>query len=1164
MPKKITLKQLIELKKIKPLLEKHKEGKLIIFCGAGISKEKANVPLFEELLENILSNADIIDIHTRDKYLTKKKKLRKKPSNEISSIFETLCKEYDREAIDNFIVEKTQKGKNTEYHEAILKLSKYDNEYRIITTNFDDLFKKAATKLNILYNPSKKTNQEHIKTYNVECMPFFDDFKDKGGLIYLHNTINDEKIIYTRQDFIETYIAQSRNRELLLQLFKDYTVLFLGYSLGDLLINYILSASSKQQKHYLITKDNIKEKTDNIEIINDFTNYSSIYTLIELWSTIYTADSELKKQIITDLLNSEDTTLDFLFEYTLYPTKDINFQDINTLALLKWLKYYNDIVNTTDDKLHNLNKTQIQVLHYIFYILEETLVRSNEPTEINNAINFCIKNNIDFRGRTLQFLTIIPNLKISDEGKLRFFHYLMNNKLDRRYIDNVDKEYIDNALINLFTAISHKELLIKYLAFSQPDIQLSSSDQNTLYVEYTNMYIQAFYNIFINNVNAFLPYLKEINQYFITFIILNQGNSTLDLPDLNINVNDGSFYQDKLIAYWFLIMKELLQKESSNIEKYIKQYSELAEKHYTFYEFILYLGKELKEKIPFEVINKHAIQPLLTTTNNNNYIPYHLRYDKQSIQVYLTANFTLIPQEFKNSTFLKLNKYLKEVKNTLSGNDVAFYKKYNNSITNIEIKQKIEKELEWITKKLQAIFNGKEEIENYNNFQTEVLSPEINENEVTVLEKDKVYKAIKALNNHYDWFSSNNYKNIIYSIALDLDSYIKDLQKSFDNNNYNTKQIKIKILLYAIKYVQERKQINLSSSTVNIIFSIIDNYSNELEKDNELFNQILSIYPNKVFYETTIIDTSLQYLFKLFNIHKKPTEPSKNFVGRSLLINIEYLLIKNLTYFINLTINSKSDNYIENRFSNYIESINNIFFANSELSQIYRILAFYSYEKNSNNFYNGFNLYNSNFKIFNKLLPYMNVNEHGNNALSLLNLFSPLNITDENLIATHTIYILDAIKYINKENITDYSNNQIIFFFYIKNFLNSIKQKKDIKEYKEILQTISPQFVERLLYIIILKQFTKYFQSYDWKFIKTLITSMSNKVEYKKEFSIIKTILQIAELWNKEDEIYQWLKERKFLDENRLFIKDYTKMFYTNKDSKLEKIKKDILEKYFI
>ncbi len=141
---------------------------------------------------------------------------------------------------------KKQKNGN-ENHQILLNFFKDKDNIRIVTTNYDGNFHKAAQALGL----------EDLQQYCQPILPFGDKFK---GIVYLHGRIDDtDSMIMTQTDFSEAYLNRQRTRLFLQELFNQYTVLFVGYSFQDELIKYIFKSFNnkdfKDKAFALMDKD---------------------------------------------------------------------------------------------------------------------------------------------------------------------------------------------------------------------------------------------------------------------------------------------------------------------------------------------------------------------------------------------------------------------------------------------------------------------------------------------------------------------------------------------------------------------------------------------------------------------------------------------------------------------------------------------------------------------------------------------------------------------------------------------------------------------------------------------------------------------------------------------------------------------------------------------
>lgn len=121
----------------------------------------------------------------------------------------------------------------------------YDDIYGLrglfITTNADRLFHRNFNPQNIIYAPNKicPDNIDHLNLYHI------------------HGSIKEpDRIVLTVRDYFERY-SNKKFQEFLKKIFDEYTVLFLGYGLGEFeLLEYLFqkfdSQKSGELKHFTL------------------------------------------------------------------------------------------------------------------------------------------------------------------------------------------------------------------------------------------------------------------------------------------------------------------------------------------------------------------------------------------------------------------------------------------------------------------------------------------------------------------------------------------------------------------------------------------------------------------------------------------------------------------------------------------------------------------------------------------------------------------------------------------------------------------------------------------------------------------------------------------------------------------------------------------------
>jgi len=183
------------------LLQLQEEGKVVFFCGAGISYP-AGLPGFHDLTTKIHKVLN----HKRLK--KEQNLLRNKKYDELLDILEWKMakgKSTMRQALYEILQPDLSTSASWKTHEALLQLSTLHDEKRsvhLVTTNFDRIFEYVIHK-----------NKMEIPTY---CAPFLPIPRPSSwnGLVYLHGLLpkqqEDEealkRLVVTSGDFGLAYL----------------------------------------------------------------------------------------------------------------------------------------------------------------------------------------------------------------------------------------------------------------------------------------------------------------------------------------------------------------------------------------------------------------------------------------------------------------------------------------------------------------------------------------------------------------------------------------------------------------------------------------------------------------------------------------------------------------------------------------------------------------------------------------------------------------------------------------------------------------------------------------------------------------------------------------------------------------------------------------------
>ena len=211
---------------------------------------------------------------------------------------------------------------SSKYHQIILELASSSKGTRVVTTNFDDLFEKAQNEL---------TNQDDITIYNAPLIPMADPSK-WSGIIKMHGSLNtnNEKytddIVLSSGDFGRAYLTEKWASQFIIDMFKHFHLLFIGYSISDPIFRYIIDAiaidrvsNPDLKTSYILLPENTNDNTlRNIsssyngldKIFYKHTggdkDHSDLYKKLEEWFKDYAAGSVTTKEIINELKSPEN------------------------------------------------------------------------------------------------------------------------------------------------------------------------------------------------------------------------------------------------------------------------------------------------------------------------------------------------------------------------------------------------------------------------------------------------------------------------------------------------------------------------------------------------------------------------------------------------------------------------------------------------------------------------------------------------------------------------------------------------------------------------------------------------------------------------------------------------------------------------------------------
>lgn len=288
------------------LIRAHQEGKVIFFCGAGISRN-ADLPLFEELVDKIFACCGVNKSKSEQDCCEKK---------QYDTVLDLLERRFDsgrkgvREKLWEILnIRKTLSDNKLATHKALLALARDENNVlRLVTTNYDRLF-------HIAFKRENKSAFE-FNTYQAPFLPI--PKKSRwNGLVFLHGLLPSKKekvkelnrLVLTSGDFGLAYLNERWASRFISELFENYIVCFVGYSINDPVLRYMMDAISADrlmgEKTNEVWAFAVKNKKKDCDEWKDkgatpiyCDNYDKLHETIQEWARVYSDGVEGKSAMI--------------------------------------------------------------------------------------------------------------------------------------------------------------------------------------------------------------------------------------------------------------------------------------------------------------------------------------------------------------------------------------------------------------------------------------------------------------------------------------------------------------------------------------------------------------------------------------------------------------------------------------------------------------------------------------------------------------------------------------------------------------------------------------------------------------------------------------------------------------------------------------------------
>lgn len=195
------------------LVNSQANGTLVVFAGAGVSCDPpSNLPLFSALARQVVHGTSL-----------------EPDEGEPPDRFLARAKDFgvDVHACTKAIIGNGLSQPN-ELHRLLVGLFSSERALRIVTTNYDMHLSEAAA----------EAFDKDVEIYAAPALPLGRGFE---GVVNLHGRVDRDptRLVVTANDFGRAYLTEGWATRFLADMFRAYTVLFVGYKHEDVVLNYL-------------------------------------------------------------------------------------------------------------------------------------------------------------------------------------------------------------------------------------------------------------------------------------------------------------------------------------------------------------------------------------------------------------------------------------------------------------------------------------------------------------------------------------------------------------------------------------------------------------------------------------------------------------------------------------------------------------------------------------------------------------------------------------------------------------------------------------------------------------------------------------------------------------------------------------------------------------
>jgi SIR2-like domain len=276
------------------LLLARDEGRVVFFCGAGVSIARAKLPSFLGLAQQVIKSLGVPDDSAATKLIRAAEEIGKAVGVpglvSADRIFGLLERDFQSRDIESKVALALKPASKCDLsaHRILIDLARTkEGKVRIVTTNFDRLFNQCDRKLAYWIPPR---------------LPEPSRSNDMNGIIYLHgrasvkyNSAEGDGFVLSSSEFGRAYLSDGWATSFFRGVLEKYVVVFVGYSADDPPVQYLLEALHKTSGQlagiYAFQSGNSNDavalwKHKGIEAIpyDDANRHAALWDTLEAWA----------------------------------------------------------------------------------------------------------------------------------------------------------------------------------------------------------------------------------------------------------------------------------------------------------------------------------------------------------------------------------------------------------------------------------------------------------------------------------------------------------------------------------------------------------------------------------------------------------------------------------------------------------------------------------------------------------------------------------------------------------------------------------------------------------------------------------------------------------------------------------------------------------------